>query len=139
MKPKSKSYAILIALILLLLPCLHLFTVKWGFARFFHTEAELLLFLFYNAPLWLLFIAVFSAEFYRTVVLGSRGMNLLMTMSAGGALLAITGILLSPVGPGLWSGAGWGLIVVTTLECAAGALVIQNWLGYLLEKNNGSD
>lgn len=123
---KSKSYIILIAIVLILPPILHIFTVKWGFNKSFHNDAEVILFLFYNAPLWLLFVAIISVELYRKAVLGlMSGLSPIYTMSVGGALLAITGIVISPVGPDLVSVDGASLIVSNTVLCAVVALVIQ--------------
>ena len=126
---KSKSYIILIALVLILLPILHLFTVKWGFNQSFNNDSEVVLFLFYHAPLWLLFIAIISVELYRKAVLGlMSGYSPIYTMSVGAVLLAITGIVISPVGPDLVSVVGVRLIGTNTVLCAIAALVIQQLL-----------
>jgi hypothetical protein len=122
----SKLHTGLVLLFVLLLPVCNLGAIRWGFRPDFHTEAELVLFLFYAAPLWGGFAVVVCFEVYRRAVLGrSPERNLIQMLTVGGFVTSGLSLLLCPVGPSLWSIAGGGLILTSSLLCAVLAMVIH--------------
>ena len=116
---KANRYYALVILIMLLIPVLNLTVMQFGFVSLFHNGADLTLFLFYAAPLWLGFTLFIGFElFRRTVIQTPPGHRLVLMMTTGGLVFSALSIVLCPAGPSLLSAAGAELILVHTVICA---------------------
>jgi hypothetical protein len=115
---KTRFYSGLLACFMLLVPLCNLGAIRFGFHRIFHDEAELVLFLLYGAPLWVVLILIIVFELYRQVVMKvTLGRNMVSMMALGGLVFSGLWILLCPVGPKLFSVASGELILVSTCIC----------------------
>ena len=123
---RSRIYAGLVLLFVLLVPVCNLGAIRVGFRADFHNEAERALFLFYAAPLWIGFAVVICFELYRQLVMGKLPeRNLIPMLTLGGLVLSTLGNLLCPVGPNLWSVSAGIMILTNTLICAVLAVIIH--------------
>jgi hypothetical protein len=126
---KTRIYSGLVIFVVLLVPVCNLGAIRFGFRRLFQNEAELVLFLFYAAPLWAGFILFIGFELYRQSVMKiPPGRHLVPMMAVGGVAFSGIGVLLCPVGPKFLSAATGEMMLISALICS----VLGTGIRYLL-------
>jgi len=128
---KADRYHALVIFIILLVPVLNLTIIRFGFDSLFQNKADLILFLFYSAPLWSGFALFVGFEiFRRSVIQVQPSHHLDLMMTSGGFVFSILSILLCPTGPHLFSLSAAKLILVNTFVCTVLGFSLRLLLGF---------
>lgn len=93
-----------IAFSLISTPVVYLGIIKVCLRNQFDNEAGMVMFMLYNAPFWFVLMFIAGEELYRRAVTRqfTRVTPIYMIM-AGSTFIAVIGIIISPVGPGLFT------------------------------------
>jgi len=122
----KNAYPISVIITLILTPVLYLVIVNYFLNHLFNNAANTTMFLFYNGPFWFLLMFITGMELYRrTITQHSSGIPFAFLVIAGSMLIAVVGIVISPVGPGLFSQGALVLIATNLLLGTVVGLVVS--------------
>jgi len=128
-------YKIGILLILFITPLLYIGIISSLLNNLFNAEADRVMFLLYNTPFWFLLMFITGVELFRRAI--TRKFTLIAPVylvMMGSVVIGITGIVICPVAPALFSSDALVLLAVNVTIGAVLGLVISKLFNNVCDK-----